>query len=201
MFKVQDNCDWRSIEQRYGTQLGSLDSILRSRGPFKIVVPDPGTATARVALQISRNLFQYFTADTEIVSFAAPKFDGGNHIRVEVGEHLSRSTLKSHPITVEKNTGIAVRDSLGMRREYAFKEGLGAIFLRPLPNERLEMVVWGYDTNGLSHAARLVPTITGVGQPDFVVVSRKCAWKGMGGTLAMGFFDSFWNVSRASFLA
>ena len=164
-------------------------------------MPDPGTVTTRIALQISRNLFQYFTADSEIVSSANLEFDSGNRIRVEVGENLSQGTLKSHPITVERHTGIAVRDFLGMNREYAFEEGLGAIFLRPLPNERLEMVIWGYDTDGLSHTARLMPMITGVGQPDFVVVGRKCAWKGVGGALAMGFFDSFWNVSQGSFLS
>lgn len=51
---------------------------------------------------------------------------------------------------------------------------MGALFLRPLDGERLELVVWGADVAGLEHAARLVPALTGVGQPDFVILSAKC---------------------------
>lgn len=78
---------------------------------------------------------------------------------------------------------------------------MGAIFLRPLLNERLELVVWGFDQQGLRQAARLVPMLTGVGQPEFVVVSQRCAWEGAAGVLAMGSFDNFWNVSEASFVS
>lgn len=94
-----------------------------------------------------------------------------------------------------------MRDAFGFRRTYQFEAGLGAAFLRPLPDERLELVIWGYDDTGLRQAARLVPMLTGVGQPDFIVVSRRCGWKGASGVLAMGLFDYAWKVSKASFLA
>lgn len=92
-----------------------------------------------------------------------------------------------------------VRDASDLLRKYPFEEGLGAAFLRPLPDERLELVIWGYDDAGLRQAARLVPMLTGVGQPDFVVVSQRCRWKGADGVLAMGFFDHAWEISKASF--
>jgi hypothetical protein len=40
--------------------------------------------------------------------------------------------------------------------------------------------------------------LTGVGQPDFVVFGEGAKWKGIEGVLAMGFFDSAWEVSPSS---
>lgn len=37
-------------------------------------------------------------------------------------------------------------------------------------------------------AARLVPMLTGVGQPDFEIDDMMMSWKGTGGELATGFF-------------
>ena len=108
-------------------------------------------------------------------------------------------TCKRHPISLEPEEGIIARDASGFNRKYQFQEGLGAAFLRPLPDERLELVIWGYDDLGLRQAARLVPLLTGSGQPDFVIVSKKSRWQGANGALAMGFFDYSWNVSKASF--
>ena len=81
------------------------------------------------------------------------------------------------------------------------EEGLGAIFLRPLPDERLNIVIWGVDDAGLRSAARLMPMLTGVGQPDFMIVSQACAWKGAAGIVALGFLDYRWNVSKSSYLS
>lgn len=76
---------------------------------------------------------------------------------------------------------------------------MGAVLLRPLADERLELVIWGYDDDGLHRAARLLPMVTGVGQPEYVIVGPKCAWKGTGGVLAMGSFNASWNITEASF--
>ena len=106
-----------------------------------------------------------------------------------------------YPISIEEGKGVGVRDASGDTRLYPFEDGLGAIFLRPLLEERLEMVIWGFDETGLRQAARLVPMLTGVGQPEFIVCSKDTAWKGVAGVLAMGSFDHHWNVSYASFLS
>lgn len=155
-----------------------------------------------MALQISRNLFQYFAADTEIInSHTLPLSFPGNVISLSLGPNLSSSRHENYPITVEPDQGMVVRDASDALRTYQFEEGLGAAFLRPLSHESLELVIWGYDDAGLRQAARLMPMLTGVGQPDFVVVSRRCKWKGASGVLAMGFLDYAWNVSKASFFS
>ncbi|MCJ1466655.1 hypothetical protein MMC07_005275 [Pseudocyphellaria aurata] len=191
--------NWQSIEQRFGRQLGNLDSILRTRGILSI--HGFNVSNSSVCLQIARNLYQYFGADAEINESAHAYLGrAGNLISVETGSTMSPSHLPSFPITVDQGKGICVRDAQGGVKLYEFEEGLGAIFVSPLPNERLELKIWGFDDDGLRHAARLLPMLTGVGQPDFVLVRKRCAWEGAAGVLGMGSFDSFWKVSGASFL-
>ena len=185
--------------QRYGAQLGGLDAVMRTRGRFLISTAYVDEALS-VASQIARNLFQYFAADSEIVPLgAAQDVHPGNVISIALGPNISASLPEIHPIAFNNDSGLSVRNALGVNRTYAYEEGLGAIYLKALPNERLELIVWGYDSDGLRHAARLVPMLTGVGQPDFIVVSKKCAWKGAAGVSAMGFFDNSWQVSGSSF--
>jgi hypothetical protein len=43
--------------------------------------------------------------------------------------------------------------------------------------------------------------MTGVGVPDFVIADSKMLWKGIEGTLAMGFLDENWNVSSNAILS
>ena len=152
-------------------------------------------------MQIARNFFQYFAADCVIsMKLSEPVSTEGNIISVLLGQ-FSLPNWQPFAIELDHVKGILIRDSLGGERLYPFEEGLGAIYLRPLPNERLEMVVWGLDEAGLNRAARLVPMLTGVGQPDFVVLGKESAWKGIAGARAIGFFDYAWNVSAASYLS
>lgn len=143
---------------------------------------------------------QYFGADTSITT------------NEEVEPSLSRSLISIHagsgvqnklnefPLQI-RDGEVAVRDDSGQWREYEGQDAVAAIFLQPGNGEGLELVVWGRDTEDARFAARLVPTLTGVGQPDFVVLSDSCKWRGVGGVTAMGFFDHEWNVSRSSFFA
>lgn len=43
--------------------------------------------------------------------------------------------------------------------------------------------------------------LTGVGQPDFVVLSEEAKWKGLEGTLALGFFGPQWQITASSFVS
>ena len=61
-------------------------------------------------------------------------------------------------------------------------------------------MVWGVDLVGLEQAARLVPALTGVGQPDFVVMSAECRLLGHAGVYAAGFFDYSWQISESSYI-
>ncbi|KAJ9666124.1 hypothetical protein H2201_003802 [Coniosporium apollinis] len=184
---------------RKGRQLGGLEAILRSTGRFTIRYHD--NTTYRTALQIARNLYQYFSADSSIEHMdVKPNNQIGNVISVTTGMRLPRSVLHSFPVEVTADRVLSIRDSDGRQRLYA-EDSLSAIFLRPLGDEGLEMVIWGADVDSVAIAARLVPMLTGVGQPDFVVLGDSSRWDGVNGALAMGFFDHAWNVSKSSFFA
>ncbi|KAF2271700.1 uncharacterized protein EI97DRAFT_486935 [Westerdykella ornata] len=195
---------WQTLEgkddgsYRNGRQLGSITSILRTHGPF--IIRHQGKQTAHVALQVSQNLHQYFYADCNVVSGNASLSsvdDGctGNVISVSIGNTWP-SLRSNFPILVDEG-GVSVRDHAGRTRKYEGAQ-LGAAFLRPLDGERLELVIWGADEEGILQASRLVPTVTGVGQPDFVVLGELSRWKGVEGALALGFFDHDWSVTPSS---
>lgn len=190
--------NWKSVSQRYGAQLGALDAFLRTRGP--VAVQYLSTSLFETALQIANNLYQYFAADCSIMGIAGDlRGHTGNVVIIGKGPDLSPSVQSWHPIQIMDN-GITVRDYAGVVHRYPSEPGIGVIFLSPRPKESLTVNIWGYDTAGLAQAARLLPLLTGVGQPDFVIVTRRCSWQGAAGVLASGFFDHAWNVSAASFL-
>lgn len=174
-----------------------MDTILRTRGTFIIRSSEESLS---LATQISRNLFQYFGADTEIVALADPdEPHEGNEIQLFLGNAYWPSlTARAPPIYVDKDVGLVVRDANGRSTSYDFDEGLGAILLWPSFGSNLKLVIWGSDLPGLLNAGRLVPMLAGVGQPGFVIVSRECMWKGAAGVRALGHFDSFWNISNRS---
>jgi hypothetical protein len=210
-WEISRNENWKSVSQRYGRQVGAMDALLRTAGPINIVSRSP--ATDSTALQISHNLFQYFAADSWILSMATQISDEsptvlnvalGNVITVTLGDDLPPSQLEDFPVRLEGDR-LVVRGSRhdeagGVEGVYDFEPGLGAAFLRPLPDERLELVLWGFDQAGLQRAARLVPTLTGAGQPDFVVVCFRCRWKSRGGVYAAGLFDHSWQISQGSYV-
>lgn len=174
-----------------------MDAILRSNGTFNIASHGPGTG--ELALQISRNLYTYFSADSIINSTAGP----GNSITIAVGTELPDSQNGNFPIQITASGALLVRAPSG--EEYLFGEDddVAAIYLRPGTTgpESLELVVWGGTAQTAAIAARLVPTLTGVSQPDFVVLDKSSRWKGAEGAVAMGFFDERWNIASTSFFA
>lgn len=191
-----------SIGERRGRQLGAMDSIFRSRGAFSVVTHSRGTE--HVTLQISRNLCQYFTADTDITKdYSEALSSTGNVISIAIGADLPQDYSGTYPIEVSFD-GIIIRRGhvyLGwFSTGFSATSELAAAFLRPLPNERLELVVWATDLASLEIAARLVPMLTGSGQPDFIVTDKTMLRKGVQGTLALGFFDGQWNVTENSYI-
>ena len=187
-------------QARQSSQLGPLSSILRSSGHFIINVQTPFTECTNVASQVSRNHFQYFQADTEILvdGTSLGEFEG-NVIAIALGVDLEHIHQEKRPVRVSRQQ-ILIDCHNDNIRKYDLEEGLGAIFLSPLPKGRLELVVWGFDVNGLRQAARLVPMLTGVGQPEFIIVRKRCAWEGAAGVLAMGALTNTWQASAGSFM-
>lgn len=187
------------FQERNGSQLGPLDAILRTSGRF--FIRTLSTQASEIALQVSRNLYQYFGADSEIGdAIVDANKHQGHVISIGIGRDFPPSSNPSFPIEIVHDEGISIRKSSGKKTILEFEHGMGAILLRPLPDGRLELVMWGFDIQGLRLAARLLPMLTGVGQPEFIVVGKTCAWKGAGGVFALGSFDSFWNLSDASFV-
>lgn len=221
-WEMTRDSSWKGLSQRYGRQTGMMDAILHTIGPFLIV---SCSHSVDAALQVSRNLFQYFSADSQLLSvesespeslFETLSTQSGNVITVALGGQLPPSQLEGFPIRVDGNRLLLVSRpssnnnnsntnvSDAFERSYTFEPELGAIFLRPLPDERLELVVWGVDHAGLQHAARLIPMLTGSGQPDFVVVcsrSRSRSRTSRTGVHAAGFFDRSWRISLGSYIS
>jgi hypothetical protein len=129
----------------------------------------------------------------------------GNVITVAVGTDLPQSAVNiDFPVIINTTLGdgtkLSVRNQNGVVHEIIPHHGnLGATFLRPLQDERLELVVWGQTLDQLWWSSRLVPTLTGVGQPEFKIFDHELRWKGADAA-AIGFFDAWWNVSGGSVL-
>ncbi|KIW92854.1 uncharacterized protein Z519_06703 [Cladophialophora bantiana CBS 173.52] len=192
--------DWKTLGERYGRQRGVLDAILRSAGPFEVVYDSDETLS--IAVQTSRNFLQYFGGDTNIV--ASSRYEQAldkeaNVITIWLGTFVPDSPLPGFPIRLV-NEQILFTAADSRLISLNLESGMGGVWLRPLPGERLELVVWGVDEVGLRQAARLVPTIAGAGQPDFVILGNEARWKGHGGAIAMGFLDRNWKISSASYL-
>lgn len=176
-----------------------MDAILRTKGA--LIIHNKDNNTLEVAKQVARNLYQYYAADCPIVeSIDMEDSSVGNSIGIFHGLSGVPRTLPSFPLMIDSDGGIHIRDATGRQHNYPLLKGLGVIYLQPLPQERLQLVIWGVDDRGLRHAARLVPMLTGVGQADFVVVNTESLWQGAAGVLAMGFFDHSWNVTGGSYL-
>jgi len=191
------------LPTRYGRQLGSMTAILRTRGPF-IIRHQGSEVSTRLALQVSRNLHQYFQADTNIIPSSSwdDAIEGSGNVITLILQGNTPASLHSDFPLQPSSSSIAVRDSRGNLRVYG-KDGtsVGAAFLSPLKGEQLELVIWGSDEDALARATRLVPMVTGVGQPDFVILGEKAKVKGVDGALAMGFLDHEWKVTPSSVLS
>lgn len=192
--------EWKQLEQRFGRQRGALESILRSSGPFQLVYSSEEGLS--IAIQTSRNFYQYYGADSNILPW--PEYrnaveEESNIIIFALGTPSLPTRVPHFPIVLEDDK-LMLTAWNGKVTSIPFAPGLGGVWLRPLPNERLELVVWGIDSIGLKQAARLIPTLTGAGQPDFVILDASARWKGHGGAVAMGFFDFGWKISPGSYL-
>ncbi|KAK2749210.1 hypothetical protein FQN57_006825 [Myotisia sp. PD_48] len=203
-WEVTRNTSWHGIRERYGRQIGP-NAILRTIGSLNAV--SSSNETAKLALQTCHILFQYFAADCAMFSpssalpnprSAAIASGMGNVITLLLGKRVNDFSLFNFPVLLRQDS-LVLQTRKGEHR-YEFEAGLGIIFIQPLRDERLEMVIWGFDLDGLRQAARLIPTLTGVGQPDFVIVNRHTPWKGQGALYAAGFFDYSWNISYASYV-
>ncbi|ETN36331.1 uncharacterized protein HMPREF1541_08608 [Cyphellophora europaea CBS 101466] len=187
------------VRSRTGKQRGSMDSILRTAAPFRIVTPKE---TYEIALQISNTLLQYFGADSEIryvEHHEKARQQGGNVIVIALAGSTPQSLLQSFPIFVDEGC-VFVREKDEVGRGRRIRNASSATWLQPLEGERLELVLWGVDVPALQQAARLIPTLTGAGKPDFTIFEHDKLNGVHSRVAAMGFFDFAWNISAASYV-
>ena len=124
--------------------------------------------------------------------------ESSNIITVAIGSQISPSS-RELPIKVS-DQGISLTKANGRSKLIPKDDNPSAIYLRPLAEDRLELVIWGAQKDSAAAAARLIPILPGVGQPDFVILSESCRWKGVAGVHALGFFDSQWRISETSYI-
>ena len=151
-------------------------------------------------MQISRNLIQYFAADSELTQGTdVGRRSEGNVVTVGLGRSVAELLREGSSIQVTE-TGVRLVRFDGSCKRIEFEEGLGVIALSRYSPTALEVFVWGFDAVGLRQAARLFPMLTGVGQPDFIILRKRCAWEGAAGVFALGSFTSSWKASESSFI-
>jgi hypothetical protein len=160
----------------------------------------------KLAVQISRNFYQYYGLDTKIVQDESGMHTKLYQISIQVGykDKTGRpGDVKSanFPIEISPVTGrLRIRDRHGhWVRPGGSSVKLGAIYLRPSEDYKAELVIWGESAAMAEQAARLVPMMTGTGQPHFIIVREDAAWRGVDGTY-LGFFDISWNATESSVL-
>jgi predicted esterase len=202
IWTVEQHCNKSvGVEERLGRQRGALDAVMRTQGLFEIVHFDD-TATS-AAVQVSRNLHQYFGADSRISpgsNYSQALAGDGNVIVLALGDGAPRSLLEGFPINVVDNK-VMVHDADKLLLSACLgTAAIGGAWLRPLHDEKLELIVWGSDVVRLGQAARMIPTLTGAGQPDFVLFGAHFG-KGHDNIVAAGFFDHSWNISASSYFS
>ncbi|QIX01796.1 hypothetical protein AMS68_007313 [Peltaster fructicola] len=186
-------------------QHGGLEAILRSNGTIYLFSHSPGTEN--VATEIANNLMQYFSADVEVAMlYETTHLGSGNVISLAYGPDMPsglQDCATSCRMDIDKQGRLNISTATRVAHSFDISRNniVAAAFLRPLPDHRLELVFWGVDLASLRLSVCLLPLMTGSGQPDFVIATQQMLSRGLGGVFAMGFFDSSWCPSTASYFA
>lgn len=201
-----------SPSSRKPHHFGGLQAILHTKAPFEIV-HSPSEAEEAIAAQVSRNLQTYFQANADLIAYPHQHKHVRGSNRIIISQDLGTIMGFDHrdfPISFKIDTSgrpvLQIVDPFQKSsiRLYAgsTKNKLGAVYIRPMPPSEdgkndLDLVIWGSDADMLQWASRFAPTVTGVGQPDFIIFTDQMEWAGAGSAI-MGFFDSKWQITRSS---
>ncbi|SAM81155.1 uncharacterized protein UBRO_02775 [Ustilago bromivora] len=194
--------------------IGPLLRIVSSEGPVLLIVPTDGpkvevAAWKRVAQRFANDLLLYGAINSQIITDA-------DFVSKGVGEGLQRSNIvtlggpqiNSHtrsvidswpsksPIHFPAPSSSAQFDIQG--RSF-YKNGTALLTLAPHPTyaKGLTLVVHGIGAQGISRAARLLPTRTATMTPEYIVTDHTAKWMGEGGVQAAGWYDSEWGWSES----
>jgi hypothetical protein len=77
-------------------------------------------------------------------------------------------------------------------------DGIVIEFIYPNPDnpEKLVFVHQGVGPDGLKLSTFFTALYSGAGLPDFIVFDGKVKYKGWGGVICAGFFDSDWQIDK-----
>ncbi|KAL6233900.1 hypothetical protein BDW75DRAFT_231609 [Aspergillus navahoensis] len=209
-FNWSKESGWQSLSQMYGRQVNAKDADSCPSGTFSI-----NTCSANaveMALQISRNLLQYFAADSSIERHCGSLAAGcpGNAIFVSLGNELPALVSSSYPVPVadariilyscfpvpgglDGPTDPASSKNFG-QHTVKHEPAMGALFPRP------PSWLCGVPFDCLQ-ALRLVPTLTGAGQPDFMVLGGSCPGRAMRDAMLLATLTGSGKISAAFYTA
>ncbi|TKY87280.1 hypothetical protein EX895_003957 [Sporisorium graminicola] len=194
--------------------IGPVLRIVTSKGPMLLIVPSDGpqeevAAWTRVARRFAADLLLYGAINSQILTdadFDAIQQDdlwkhsnivtlGGPGINT-----FTRSVFDSWP--TQSSIRFPSPDTsaqFDIHGNSFYENGTALLTLAPHPtyDQGLALVVHGIGMEGVSRAARLLPTRTATMIPEWAVVDSTAEWMGEGGVQAAGWYDREWGWSES----
>ncbi|KAJ9478048.1 hypothetical protein PHBOTO_001615 [Pseudozyma hubeiensis] len=193
--------------------IGPLLRIVSTRGPMLLLVPSIGPqfevkAWFRVAQRFAADLLLYGAINSQILTdveypSSAPETSwkqsnivtfGGPNINTFTRSIFDRWPTESpvHFPSPRRSAQFRIQDRL------FHENGTALLTLAPHPtyDEGLALVVHGIGAEGISRAARLLPTRTATMIPEWVVTDNTAEWMGEGGVQAAGWYNREWGWSE-----
>ncbi|KAK6528694.1 hypothetical protein TWF694_003937 [Orbilia ellipsospora] len=189
---------WKNNE-RHGLQLGSLPALFNSRGCINVLFRNNTTLSPlynKKALEVSRNLYQYYSADTKIgIIDDLEQIKKGNVVVLgRFDKTLLPEELRStFPVSQTESGDINLQLQSGEKITYKNRPGIGMVLLFPIGKDRVGILIWGSNDDAVRRASMLMPIRTGSSQPDFIILGPESGWNGAAGALALAMFDSHWQ--------
>lgn len=195
--------------------IGPVLRIVSSEGPMVIVVPSAGstievTAWMGVARRFAADLLLYGLINSQIItdadfvsSGAADTFDRSNIVTLG-GPHVNTFTRSIYDSWPTQNNPIQfpspeTSSQFEIQGCSFYEIGTAMLALAPHPtfDQGLVLIAHGVGVEGVSRAARLLPTRTATMIPEWIVVDRSAEWMGEGGVQAAGWYDRGWSWSES----
>ncbi|KAF5373151.1 hypothetical protein D9758_001792 [Tetrapyrgos nigripes] len=178
---------WKvSHDPIHGQLSGRMQTILASKGPIALVIPDVShDQELSVALRIAHDLHTYHRIDSAIIQssevFTTDVVNEGNVVVIGNG---AAAQLKNE---------FEIRDP--PPEQPLRLPGTGILFLHPHPkNADGQMILLqSTDSAGLEKASRLFPVRTGVPVPDWLIIGPESDRVGSAGIISAGVWSSSWT--------
>ncbi|GAC92715.1 hypothetical protein PHSY_000270 [Pseudozyma hubeiensis SY62] len=219
-FVLQQNGKWAGyagdisgLTSKPARPIGPLLRIVSTKGPMLLIVPSSGPqfevkAWFKVAQRFAADLLLYGAINSQILTdgeFASSASEkswkqsnmvtfGGPKINLFTRSIFDRWPTQSsiHFPSARTSAQFRIQDRL------FYENGTALVTLAPHPtyDEGLALVVHGIGAEGISRAARLLPTRTATMIPEWVVTDNTAEWMGEGGVQAAGWYDHEWGWSE-----